>query len=113
MDQIPRTRPNIVASTLPKETIKAYNKAKWLHTFWLDAATPIVAAIQDIEDDRVETAEINVIWNADFSKSLVAVDLNLWKCLFSFKLSSLFLVSPGPSDLNFDDLGYMGLSRLT
>ena len=35
----------VVASTLPKETIKVDNKAKQLHTFWLDAATPIVAAI--------------------------------------------------------------------
>ena len=45
----------IVASTHPKETIKADNKAKRLHTFWLDAATPIVAAIQDIEDGKLET----------------------------------------------------------
>ena len=47
-----------VASTLPNETIKAYNKAKQLYTFWLDAATPIVTAIQDIEDGKAETAEI-------------------------------------------------------
>ena len=47
-----------VTSTLTKETIKADNKAKGLHTFWLDVATPIVAAIQDIKDGKVETAEI-------------------------------------------------------
>lgn len=48
----------VVTSALLKETIKADNKAKRLHTFWLDAATPIVAAIQDIEDGKVETTEI-------------------------------------------------------
>ena len=48
----------VVTSTLPKEIIKADNKAKRLHTFWLDTATPVVAAIQDIEDGKVETAEI-------------------------------------------------------
>ena len=48
----------VVTSTLSKETIKADNKAKQLHTFWLDAATPLVAAIQDIKDGKVETAEI-------------------------------------------------------
>ena len=48
----------VVTSTLPKETIKAENKAKRLHTFWLDAATVIMAAIQDIEDGKVETTEI-------------------------------------------------------
>ena len=41
-----------------KNMIKADYRAKWLHTFWLDTATPIVAAIQDIEDGKVQTAEI-------------------------------------------------------
>ena len=48
----------VVASTLPKDTIKADNKAKRLHTFWLDAVAPIVAVVQDIEDGKVETTEI-------------------------------------------------------
>ena len=61
MDQMPRTRPCSRINS-SKETIKAYNKAKQLHTFWLDAAIPIVAAIQDIEDSKVETAEIVKAW---------------------------------------------------
>ena len=41
--------------TLPKEKIKT---AKWLYTFWSDTTAPIVAVIEDIEDGKVENAEI-------------------------------------------------------
>ena len=41
-----------------RRQLRLTTRQKQLHTFWLDAATPIVAAIQDIEDGKVETAEI-------------------------------------------------------
>jgi len=42
----------VVLANLPKETVSADSKAKRLHSFWLSAAAPLAAGLQDIEDGR-------------------------------------------------------------
>ena len=44
----------MVAANLPKDTVRADLKAKRLQSYWLSAAAPLTAGLQDIEDGKCE-----------------------------------------------------------
>jgi len=45
----------VALAILPKEIVSVDSKAKRLHSFWLSAAAPLAAGLQDIEDGRGDT----------------------------------------------------------
>ena len=47
----------VVAANLPKDTIRNDLRAKQLQEYWLDAASPLIAALEDIQEDRASLQE--------------------------------------------------------
>ena len=44
----------VISANLPKDTIRIDNRAKQLQEYWLDAATPLIAAFENIQEDKAD-----------------------------------------------------------
>jgi len=44
----------VVSANLPKDTIRINNRAKQLQEYWLDAATPLIAALENVQEGTAD-----------------------------------------------------------
>jgi len=44
----------VISANLPKDTIRIDNRAKQLQEYWLDAVTPLIAALENVQEGTAD-----------------------------------------------------------